>query len=72
MSTNASIEIKPVISYPRTAAAGKSYVIFGIAVLIPETYVPDLSLRMGLYKRAAALESEQDMEAFAAELPSAH
>jgi len=37
-------------------------------ILIPEDYVPDLDLRMGLYRRMNALENGQEIEAFAAEL----
>ncbi len=37
-------------------------------VMIPDTYVPDLDLRMGLYRRVNELEAVQDIEAFAAEL----
>jgi transcription-repair coupling factor (superfamily II helicase) len=37
-------------------------------VLIPEAYVPDLALRMGLYRRGADLRSTAEIEAFAAEL----
>ncbi|MFQ3595300.1 MAG: transcription-repair coupling factor [Sphingomonadaceae bacterium] len=37
-------------------------------VMIPETYVPDLALRMGLYRRAADLSNSDEIEAFAAEL----
>ena len=37
-------------------------------ILIPENYVPDLSLRMGLYRRMNALENAQQIEAFAAEM----
>ncbi|MEQ7872797.1 transcription-repair coupling factor [Sphingomonas sp. ASV193] len=37
-------------------------------ILIPETYVPDLDLRMGLYRRLAELEDRQEVEAFGAEL----
>jgi transcription-repair coupling factor (superfamily II helicase) len=37
-------------------------------VMIPDTYVPDLDLRMGLYRRINELENVQDIEAFAAEL----
>lgn len=40
----------------------------GTAVMIPETYVADLSVRMGLYRRIARLESAEDIEAYAAEL----
>ena len=37
-------------------------------ILIPEDYVPDLDLRMGLYRRLNELEDGQAIEAFAAEL----
>ncbi|MEP3224485.1 MAG: transcription-repair coupling factor [Parasphingorhabdus sp.] len=37
-------------------------------ILIPENYVPDLSLRMGLYRRMNGLESHQEIQAFAAEM----
>jgi transcription-repair coupling factor (superfamily II helicase) len=37
-------------------------------ILIPEEYVPDLDLRMGLYRRLNELEGPQEIEAFAAEL----
>ena len=37
-------------------------------ILIPETYVLDLDLRMGLYRRLADLDDRQEVEAFAAEM----
>lgn len=37
-------------------------------ILIPEAYVPDLDLRMGLYRRVNELENDAEIEAFAAEL----
>ncbi len=37
-------------------------------ILLPEAYVPDLDLRMGLYRRMNDLENKQEVEAFAAEL----
>ncbi len=37
-------------------------------IMLPEDYVPDLDLRMGLYRRMNELESRQEIEAFAAEL----
>ena len=40
----------------------------GISVLIPEGYVPDLDLRMGLYRRLSAMATREDIDAFAAEL----
>ena len=40
----------------------------GTSVLIPETYVEDLSIRMSLYRRLADLDTKEDTESFAAEL----
>jgi transcription-repair coupling factor (superfamily II helicase) len=40
----------------------------GTSVLIPDTYVADLQLRLGLYRRLAMLEQRPDIDAFAAEL----
>ncbi|MFN5828536.1 MAG: TRCF domain-containing protein, partial [Rhodobacterales bacterium] len=40
----------------------------GVPVLIPEEYVPDLDLRLGLYRRLSALTTKVELEGFAAEL----
>jgi transcription-repair coupling factor (superfamily II helicase) len=40
----------------------------GVPVLIPEEYVPDLDVRLGLYRRLSGLTSKVDLEGFAAEL----
>ena len=40
----------------------------GTPVLIPEHYVPDLQLRMGLYRRLAEIREADDIDAFGAEL----
>jgi transcription-repair coupling factor (superfamily II helicase) len=40
----------------------------GLAVLIPETYVSELPVRLGLYRRIGALATEAEVEAMAAEL----
>ncbi len=40
----------------------------GASVLIPEHYVADLTVRLALYRRLADLDSDQEREAFAAEL----
>lgn len=37
-------------------------------ILIPEDYVPDLDLRMSLYRRLNALENKTEVEGFAAEM----
>jgi transcription-repair coupling factor (superfamily II helicase) len=40
----------------------------GAAVLIPEVYVGDLGVRLALYRRLGGLESQADIDAFAAEM----
>jgi transcription-repair coupling factor (superfamily II helicase) len=40
----------------------------GTSMLIPESYVADLQLRLGLYRRLATIEQRADIDAFAAEL----
>ena len=40
----------------------------GVPVLIPEPYVPDLDVRLGLYRRLSSLERKVELEGFAAEL----
>jgi transcription-repair coupling factor (superfamily II helicase) len=40
----------------------------GMPVLIPEAYVPDLGIRLGLYRRAASFRGRDEIDAFAAEL----
>ncbi len=43
-------------------------IALGTAVLIPESYVTDLQLRLGLYRRLSSLETRADIDAFASEL----
>jgi transcription-repair coupling factor (superfamily II helicase) len=40
----------------------------GVPVLIPEDYVPDLDVRLGLYRRLSGLQTKVELEGFAAEL----
>ncbi|NRB18594.1 MAG: transcription-repair coupling factor [Rhodobacteraceae bacterium] len=40
----------------------------GVPVLIPEKYVPDLDVRLGLYRRLSSLTTKVELEGFAAEL----
>ncbi len=40
----------------------------GVPVLIPEAYVPDLDVRLGLYRRLSSLSTKVELEGFAAEL----
>ena len=43
-------------------------IALGTSILIPETYVADLQLRLGLYRRLSSLEKRADIDGFAAEL----
>nr|WP_255616869.1 transcription-repair coupling factor [Aurantimonas sp. VKM B-3413] len=43
-------------------------IALGTAVMIPEHYVPDLQLRMTLYRRLADLNDAREIDAFGAEL----
>lgn len=40
----------------------------GTSIMIPEPYVTDLQLRLGLYRRLSSLEKRSEIDAFAAEL----
>ncbi|MFY0680086.1 MAG: transcription-repair coupling factor [Thalassovita sp.] len=40
----------------------------GVPVLIPDAYVPDLDVRLGLYRRLSGLSGKVELEGFAAEL----
>ena len=43
-------------------------ITIGTPVMIPETYVPDLQLRLGLYRRLSTLDTDPQIDAFGAEL----
>ncbi|KEO52006.1 transcription-repair coupling factor [Thioclava pacifica] len=40
----------------------------GVPVMIPESYIPDLDVRLGLYRRLSSLTTKVELEGFAAEL----
>ena len=40
----------------------------GVSVLIPAVYVPDLDVRLGLYRRLSSLATKVELEGFAAEM----
>ncbi len=40
----------------------------GTAVLLPDTYVPDLDVRMSLYRRLSDVKTDEEIDAFGAEL----
>ena len=53
------------------AEAGESWtpqIAIGTSVLIPETYVADLGVRLGLYRRISTLVDRREIDSFAAEL----
>jgi transcription-repair coupling factor (superfamily II helicase) len=43
-------------------------ITIGTAVMIPESYVPDLQLRLALYRRLGDIETTAEIDAFGAEL----
>ncbi|TPW33198.1 transcription-repair coupling factor [Martelella alba] len=43
-------------------------IALGTSVMIPEHYVPDINLRMGLYRRLGELSDARDIDAFGAEM----
>ena len=51
-----------------TADAWSPQINIGTSVLIPEQYVPDLQVRLGLYRRLADIRHAADINSFAAEL----
>ena len=51
-----------------TADQWSPQIQLGTAVLLPETYVTDLQVRLGLYRRLSALVERDDIDQFAAEL----
>lgn len=54
---------------PEAAAGGWSpQITVGTAVMIPDDYVPDLQLRLGLYRRLGELQNPEEVDAFGAEL----
>ncbi|MFZ4542403.1 MAG: TRCF domain-containing protein, partial [Rickettsiales bacterium] len=59
---------KNVISVEEIPDSWSPQINLGMSVLIPETYVEDLPLRLSLYRRAASLATAAELEGFAAEL----
>ena len=53
---------------PATDRGWSPQINTGAAVLIPEAYVPDLNVRLALYRRLSDAEQASDREALAAEL----
>lgn len=53
---------------PESEESWTPQINLGLSVLIPEDYISDLELRMGLYRRAGTLHSEEEVDAFETEL----
>ncbi len=53
---------------PRDDGAWSPQINIGTSVLIPEGYVSDLQVRLGLYRRLADFKEQGDLDAFGAEL----
>jgi transcription-repair coupling factor (superfamily II helicase) len=67
MLEEAVISLKAGITAP-VADRWSPQITIGTALLIPEDYVADLSVRLALYRRLAEIEDEREIDAFAAEL----
>ncbi len=67
MLEEAVASLKAGVAAP-TAEKWSPQITIGTPVLIPEDYVTDLPVRLALYRRLAEIESDRDIEAFAAEL----
>jgi len=66
MLEEAVAEMKGVES--ETNGQWSPQITLGTAVMIPESYIPDLQLRMTLYRRLADLTDAREIDAFGAEL----
>jgi transcription-repair coupling factor (superfamily II helicase) len=68
--------LEEAVAAARTEEAGQEaaeeawspQITIGTPVLIPEAYVADLGVRLGLYRRLAQLQDRREIDAFAAEL----
>ena len=67
MLEEAVISMKAGIAAP-VADKWSPQITIGTAVLIPEDYVTDLPVRLGLYRRLSEIEDDRDIESFGAEL----
>ncbi|GAC1335098.1 MAG: transcription-repair coupling factor [Beijerinckiaceae bacterium] len=67
MLADAIEALKAGISEPAEEAWSPSITI-GTPVTIPEHYVPDLQLRLQLYRRLSTMDEDAEIESFAAEL----
>ncbi len=68
MLEDAVNELKTHVGAEQSDRGWSPQINTGAAVLIPEEYVPDLNVRLSLYRRLSDAEKAQDREALAAEL----
>ncbi|MGY3589501.1 transcription-repair coupling factor (superfamily II helicase) [Bradyrhizobium sp. USDA 4341] len=67
MLEEAIINLKAGVAEP-AADRWSPQITIGMPVLIPEDYVNDLSVRLSLYRRLADLETDDEIDSFAAEM----
>jgi len=67
MLEEAITNLKAGLSEP-VADRWSPQITLGMPVLIPESYVADLAVRLSLYRRLGDLDNEEDIENFGAEL----
>jgi transcription-repair coupling factor (superfamily II helicase) len=67
MLEEAVMNMKAGIAEP-AADRWSPQITIGMPVLIPEDYVADLSVRLGLYRRLADIDDEREIDGFGAEL----
>ena len=67
MLEEAILNLKAGVSEP-AADRWSPQITIGMPVLIPEDYVNDLAVRLSLYRRLADLETDEEIDNFAAEM----
>jgi transcription-repair coupling factor (superfamily II helicase) len=67
MLEEAIVNLKAGVAEP-TADRWSPQITIGMPVLIPEDYVNDLSVRLSLYRRLADLDTDEEIDNFAAEM----
>ncbi len=68
MLEDAVAELRQDASHAAASRAWSPSINAGAAVLIPEEYVPDLNVRLAIYRRLSEAEKLEDREALAAEM----
>ena len=56
------------IDAPDEGGTWSPQINLGVPVLLPEAYIADLDVRLGLYRRLSSLATREELEGFAAEL----